>query len=94
MMLCAAAVGASRVLLLNEPGNGIDFGSRLRLEEMIRAWCREHLVLVPTHDDEFAAAVAARSISMQAPISGRDRSLPRAPDAPRSRPGSGSVRRR
>ena len=92
MMLCAAAVGASRVLLLDEPGNGIDFGSRLRLEEMIRAWCREHLV--PTHDDEFAAAVATRSVSMQAPISGRDRSLPRAPDAPRSRPGGGSVRRR
>lgn len=65
MMLCAGFIGTPCVILMDEPSNGLDVGSRVRLEERIRAYAEENLILISTHDDEFANAVGAHPILME-----------------------------
>ena len=65
MMLCAGFIGAPCVILMDEPSNGLDVGSRTRLEKRIRAYAEENLILISTHDDEFANAIEARPILME-----------------------------
>lgn len=64
MMLCAAAIGAPRVLLLDEPGNGLDLASRGHLVQWLRHWGRHSTVLFTAHDEEFVSACGAAVIEM------------------------------
>ncbi len=65
VMICAGFIGTPCVILMDEPSNGLDVGSRLRLEERVRAYAEENLILISTHDDEFAKATEARPILME-----------------------------
>jgi ATPase subunit of ABC transporter with duplicated ATPase domains len=64
MMLCAAWIGAPRVLLLDEPSNGLDLASRDRLVQLLRHWGRESAILFAAHDEEFVSACGAAVIEM------------------------------
>lgn len=64
MMLCAAWIGAPRVLLLDEPSNGLDLASRDHLIGLLRHWGRESAILFAAHDEEFVSACGAAVIEM------------------------------
>ena len=64
IMLCAAWIGAPKVVILDEPGNGLDPGSRDRLVDLVLLWGRENMVLFATHDLDFAAACRATITDM------------------------------
>jgi ABC-2 type transport system ATP-binding protein len=66
LMLCAAWIGAPRVLLLDEPSNGLDFASRNHLVRLLRKWGRQGTVLFTAHDEEFVSASGAAVIEMVA----------------------------
>jgi ABC-type hemin transport system ATPase subunit len=60
-------VGRPRYLLLDEPTNGLDIAHLAGLLEVLRAHVREGGgVLLATHDLDFASALAARRVRMQA----------------------------
>lgn len=65
MMLCAAWIGAPRVVLLDEPSNGLDLASRDHLVHMIRRVGHESAILFSAHDTDFVAACGATVIEMQ-----------------------------
>jgi len=75
MMLCAAWIGAPRVLLLDEPGNGLDFASRHHLVRRLRELGRQSAILFTAHDDEFVSACGAEVIEMSSLID-PERSVP------------------
>ncbi len=64
MMLCAAWIGAPRVLLLDEPSNGLDLASRDHLIGLLRRRGRESAILFAAHDEEFVCACDAAVIEM------------------------------
>lgn len=66
MMLCAAWIGAPRVVLLDEPSNGLDLASRERLVRLLRHWGRANVILFATHDEEFVSACGAAVTGMAA----------------------------
>jgi ABC-2 type transport system ATP-binding protein len=65
MMLCAAWIGAPRVLLLDEPANGLDLASRDQLVRALRHWGCENAILFSAHDEEFVSACEATVIEMR-----------------------------
>jgi ABC-type multidrug transport system ATPase subunit len=65
MILCAAWVGAPRVLLLDEPSNGLDLSSRDHLIRLVRLWGRKSAILFSAHDEELASACGAIVIEMR-----------------------------
>jgi len=65
VMLCAAWVGAPRVLLLDEPGNGLDLTSRDHFIRLVRLWGRKSAILFSAHDEELASACGAAVIEMR-----------------------------
>jgi ABC-2 type transport system ATP-binding protein len=65
MMLCAAWIGAPRLLLLDEPSNGLDPASRDHLILAVRHWGRDNAILFSAHDEEFVSACGAAVIEMR-----------------------------
>jgi ABC-2 type transport system ATP-binding protein len=65
MMLCAACVGCPRVLLLDEPSNGLDLSSRDHLAQMVRRWGYDSAILFSAHDEDFVSACGATVIEME-----------------------------
>ena len=65
MMLCAAWIGAPRVLLLDEPGNGLDLASRDHLIQLLRHWGHAGAILFTAHDEELVLACGATVVEMR-----------------------------
>jgi ABC-type multidrug transport system ATPase subunit len=64
-MLCAAWIGAPRVLLLDEPGGGLDQPARSSLARLFGKWSHHGTVLFTAHDADFVATAGASVIAMQ-----------------------------
>lgn len=61
--LAAVLVSQPRVILLDEPTRGLDYGAKQRLAELLRTWHRRGMtVLLVTHDVEFVAGLVDRVI--------------------------------
>ncbi|HEY3777400.1 MAG TPA: ABC transporter ATP-binding protein [Rhizomicrobium sp.] len=65
MMLCAAWIGAPRVLLLDEPSNGLDQAARTSLARLLGTSSQNGTVLFTAHDADFVATTEASVIAMQ-----------------------------
>lgn len=66
VLLAASAIGMPRVLLLDEPSNGLDAAARDVLEERILSLRDTTAILFASHDAEFVAATGASVLTMAA----------------------------
>ncbi|OBS09212.1 ATP-binding cassette domain-containing protein [Acidihalobacter prosperus] len=64
-LLAAAWIGAPRVLLLDEPSNGLDASARDYLCKRFAAERERCVILFTTHDSRFAERAGAASIEME-----------------------------
>jgi ABC-2 type transport system ATP-binding protein len=64
MLLCAAWLGDPRVILLDEPSNGLDVAARDCLAGQIVASAEKKTILYASHDADFVAATGASIVSM------------------------------
>jgi ABC-2 type transport system ATP-binding protein len=69
VLLCAAVIGAPRVVLMDEPSNGLDRHARERLITLILSWRSRATILFATHDAELVAATGAASLEMEQVLS-------------------------
>ncbi|MDL2355251.1 MAG: ABC transporter ATP-binding protein [Pseudomonadota bacterium] len=65
LMLAAAWIGEPCVMLFDEPSNGLDAAARLILIDLLRARSTDNVILVSTHDHEFAQALGAITIEFE-----------------------------
>ncbi len=65
-LLLAATVGSPKVLLLDEPSNGLDQDARKAFADWVRRVSRESLVLMATHDAAFIAECDAQVVEWSA----------------------------
>jgi ABC-type multidrug transport system ATPase subunit len=61
--LIAALLGASAVLLLDEPSDAIDAAAREALVDLLQARCASSVVLIATHDLDLASRLDAQRIA-------------------------------
>jgi energy-coupling factor transport system ATP-binding protein len=65
LVLALQLAAAPRVVLLDEPTRGLDYGAKRRLTALLRSLAADgHAILVATHDVEFVAATADRVVVM------------------------------
>jgi ABC-type multidrug transport system ATPase subunit len=69
MLLSAAWIGAPRVILMDEPSNGLDRSSRTHLAGAIHDWASRGTILFASHDSDFIASTRASIIGMESVIS-------------------------
>ena len=62
LLLCAAWIGEARVVLMDEPSNGLDEAAREALVTELCARSADNTVLFATHDTDFVAATGASII--------------------------------
>ncbi|WP_336761407.1 ABC transporter ATP-binding protein [Asaia sp. VD9] len=65
MLIASAFIGRPQVLLMDEPGNGLDVDSRQFLMTLLSEAARSACILVSTHDGAFLDALGARIIRME-----------------------------
>lgn len=70
MLLCAAWIGTPRVILMDEPSNGLDSRARDRLAAQIRSWSERATMLFSTHDPDMIAATGASILMMDELLDG------------------------
>ena len=63
-LLCAAWIGGSRVMLLDEPSNGLDHTARVVLEQWIAKSAVQRVVLFASHDADFVNACGAQVLQL------------------------------
>ncbi len=59
LALAACTISAPPVILLDEPLAGIDHSGQQQLNELIKSLCKDHVVIVVTHEPEAFLAEAA-----------------------------------
>jgi len=64
LLLAAAIIGAPRLLLLDEPSNGLDAAARQWLVGALQQMGRQAAVLWATHDDALIAETGAQVVTM------------------------------
>jgi energy-coupling factor transport system ATP-binding protein len=65
LALAVQLVGGARVLLLDEPTRGLDYGAKARLRSTLSELAADgHAIVVATHDVEFVARAAHRVVLM------------------------------
>lgn len=64
-LLCAAWIGDPRVLLLDEPSNGLDINAKRYLSNLIQGKGKRDCILFSTHDTDFLSATAANILNMK-----------------------------
>ncbi|MDP9221468.1 MAG: ATP-binding cassette domain-containing protein, partial [Actinomycetota bacterium] len=63
LVLAVQLIAAPRVMLLDEPTRGLDYGAKAELAQILDLLCAEgKAVVVSTHDVEFVAGVADRVV--------------------------------
>jgi ABC-2 type transport system ATP-binding protein len=65
MLLSAAWIGAPRVMLMDEPSNGLDRSSREHLAAAIQGWKSRGTTLFASHDSDFITATKASIVTME-----------------------------
>jgi ABC-2 type transport system ATP-binding protein len=65
MMLCAAWIGAPRLLLLDEPINGLDPAARDQIVRLFRSTGKESAIVFSAHDKDLVSASGAAIVEMQ-----------------------------
>jgi ABC-2 type transport system ATP-binding protein len=70
-LLVAAWIGDPRVLLLDEPANGLDTAAREFLADLMRRDMARTTVLFSSHDHDFIADAGANPVQVEALFSGR-----------------------
>lgn len=65
MLLTAAWIGAPRVMLMDEPCNGLDRAARGVLARAAHTRREDCVMLMSTHDAEFVAAMGATTIAFE-----------------------------
>ncbi len=68
-LLCAAWIGDPRVLLLDEPSNGLDMNARRYLADLIQDKGQRDCIVFTTHDADFVSATAATILNMAQMVS-------------------------
>jgi ABC-type multidrug transport system ATPase subunit len=63
-LLCAAWIGQPRVMLLDEPSNGLDHAARDVLAQWIARHAAQRVVLFASHDAAFVQACGARVVQL------------------------------
>jgi ABC-type multidrug transport system ATPase subunit len=64
VLLCAAWIGTPRVILMDEPSNGLDRQSRDHLIERLCSWGNNGTVLFATHDTNMVVTTNASVVTL------------------------------